>query len=63
MSAVLAMQPRSSAVAGAMSNDTLVANLAQDILASLPAALQREDASIARDPFARLPTGDLHNTS
>lgn len=54
---VLSVQPRSSHTAGAVSNDDMVAGVAQDILANLPAALAREDASIARDPFAPLPTG------
>ena len=55
------MQPRTSPAAGALSNDVLVANMAQDILGALPAPLAREDASIARDPFAPLPTGLLAN--
>ena len=57
ISTVLSVQPRTSHTAGAVSNDELVASTAQDILANLPAALAREDASIARDPFAPLPTG------
>lgn len=54
---VLSVQPRTSHIAGAVSNDDIVASIAQDVLANLPAALAREDASIARDPFAPLPTG------
>lgn len=54
---MLSVQPRSSHTAGAVSNDDLVTSIAQDILANLPAPLAREDASIARDPFAPLPTG------
>ena len=57
ISLMLSMQPRTSPAAGAVPNDVLVATMAQDILASLPAPLAREDASIARDPFAPLPTG------
>ena len=57
MSTVLSVQPRTSHTAGAVSNDDMVASVAQDILANLPAPLSREDASIARDPFAALPTG------
>jgi len=54
---VLSIQPRTGPAAGSVSGDDLVANMARDILANLPAPLLREDASIAKDPFAVLPTG------
>jgi len=54
---VLSIQPRTGPAAGSVSSDDLVANMAQDILAHLPAPLLWEDASIAKDPFAILPTG------
>ena len=54
---VLSIQPRTGPAAGSVSGDDLVANMAQDILVNLPAPLLREDASIAKDPFATLPTG------
>ena len=59
ISTVLSVQPRMSHTAGAVSNDDMVASVAQDTLANLPAPLAREDASIAKDPFAPLPTGGL----
>ena len=62
MSTVLSVQPRSSHSAGGVSNDEVVATAAQDILANLPALLARQDASIARDPFAPLPTGGHPHT-
>ena len=62
ISTVLSVQPRTSHTAGAVSNDEMVASVAQDILANLPAALAREDASIARDPFAPLSTGTYPHT-
>lgn len=57
ISTVLSVQPRMSHTAGAVSNDDMVASIAQSTLANLPAPLAREDASIAKDPFAPLPTG------
>ncbi len=54
---MLSIQPRPGLAAGSVSGDDLVANMAQDILANLPAPLLQEDASIAKDPFAVLPTG------
>ena len=59
ISTVLSVQPRMSHAAGAVSNDDMVASMAQETLANLPALLAREDASIAKDPFAPLPTGGL----
>ena len=59
VSSVLSIQPRISPAAGAVSDDDLVTKCAQDILTNLPAPLAREDASIARDPFAPLHTGLL----
>ncbi|KAL3138895.1 hypothetical protein ABBQ32_005718 [Trebouxia sp. C0010 RCD-2024] len=61
ISTVLSVQPRMSHTAGAVSNDDMVASVAQDALANLPAPLVREDASIARDPFAPLPTGAVNS--
>ncbi|DBA83803.1 TPA: hypothetical protein ACH3X1_006326, partial [Trebouxia sp. C0004] len=58
---VLSIQPRTGLAAGSVSSDELVANMAQDILANLPAPLLREDASIAKDPFAVLPTGAVNS--
>lgn len=57
---VLSIQPgaaRAAGTAGAASSDDRVAQLVNDVLASLPAVFLREDASVARDPFAQLPTG------
>jgi hypothetical protein len=54
---VLSIQPRTGPAAGSVSGDDLVANMARDILANLPAPLLREDTSIAKDPFAVLSTG------
>ncbi|KAL3130869.1 hypothetical protein ABBQ38_000199 [Trebouxia sp. C0009 RCD-2024] len=61
ISTVLSVQPRASHTAGAVSHDDMVAGVAQDALANLPAPLAREDASIARDPFAPLPTGAVNS--
>ncbi len=60
---VLSIQPRTTSAAGGTSNDDLVANMARDILAGLSAPLSREDASIAKDPFAPLPTGHFLHSS
>ena len=54
---MLSIQPRTTPAAGGISHDDLVAKMAQDILAGLPGALSRDDTSIAKDPFAPLPTG------
>ena len=54
---MLSIQPRTTPAAGGASRDDLVAKMAQDILAGLPGPLSREDTSIAKDPFAPLPTG------
>ena len=51
------MQPGTGSAAAGVSNDVLVTTIAQDILAALPSPLCRADASIAKDPFALLPTG------
>ena len=54
---MLSIQPHTGPAAGSVSGDDLVGSMAQDILANLPVPLLREDASIAKDPFAILSTG------
>ena len=60
---MLSIQPGAARPAGTACNDDQVAQLVTNILANLPALLSREDASVARDPFAPLSTGKLpHKT-
>lgn len=63
LSTVLSIQPGTTQPAGAAgpagpaSVDSHMAQLVSNILANLPASLSREDASVAKDPFAPLPSG------
>ena len=59
LSTVLSIQPGVVHPAGTASGGDQVAQLVASILADLPAVLSKEDASVARDPFAPLSTGDL----
>ena len=57
LSTVLSIQPGAARPAGTACNDDQVAQLVTSILADLPAVLSRDDASVAKDPFAPLSTG------
>lgn len=56
---MLSIQPGAAHPAGTASSGDQVAQLVASILADLPAVLSKEDASVARDPFAPLSTGGL----
>lgn len=57
LSTVQSLQPGAAHIAGATGSNSQLAQLVESILSSMPAPLSREDASVARDPFAPLSTG------